>query len=119
MPCGSYAPNVDPAGTGLDQGLSTRATSIFVTGQYSPGNQKDIMQNWALLLDGMGDGLFLGVNEKVHADFALSSEGGKVSGRNYFSNHSMEQFLNTTAFGILQATRTRISKTYENILLVF
>ena len=65
----------------------------------------------ALLLDGMGDGLFLGVNEKVHADFALSNEGGKVSGRNYFSNHSMEQFLNTTAFGILQATRTRISKT--------
>jgi hypothetical protein len=52
LPCGSYAPNVDPAGTGLDQGLSNRATSIFVTGQYSPGNQKDIMQNWALLLDG-------------------------------------------------------------------
>jgi (E)-4-hydroxy-3-methylbut-2-enyl-diphosphate synthase len=65
----------------------------------------------ALLLDGMGDGLFLGVNKKIHDDFASSSEGGKVSGRNYFSNHSMEQFLNITAFGILQATRTRISKT--------
>jgi (E)-4-hydroxy-3-methylbut-2-enyl-diphosphate synthase len=65
----------------------------------------------ALLLDGMGDGLFLGVNKKVHDEFANSTEGGKVSGRNYFSNHSMEQFLNTTAFGILQATRTRISKT--------
>ena len=35
----------------------------------------------------------------------------KVSGRNYFTHHSIEQFLNTTAFGILQATRTRISKT--------
>jgi len=65
----------------------------------------------ALLLDGMGDGLFLGVNKKVHDEFANSTEGGKVSGRNYLSNHSMEQFLNTTAFGILQATRTRISKT--------
>ena len=65
----------------------------------------------ALLLDGMGDGLFLGVNKKIHDDFASSTEGGKVSGRNYFSNHTMEQFLNTTAFGILQATRTRISKT--------
>jgi (E)-4-hydroxy-3-methylbut-2-enyl-diphosphate synthase len=65
----------------------------------------------ALLLDGMGDGLFLGVNKKIHDEFANSTEGGKVSGRNYFSNHSMEQFLNTTAFGILQATRTRISKT--------
>jgi len=65
----------------------------------------------ALLLDGMGDGLFLGVNEKLYTDFAIAAEGGKVSGRNYFSNHSMEQFLNATAFGILQATRTRISKT--------
>ena len=65
----------------------------------------------ALLLDGIGDGLFLGVNENIYTDFALTMEGGKVSGRNYFSNHSMEQFLNTTAFGILQATRTRISKT--------
>ena len=65
----------------------------------------------ALLLDGMGDGLFLGVNKKIHDEFANSTEGGKDSGRNYFSNHSMEQFLNTTAFGILQATRTRISKT--------
>jgi (E)-4-hydroxy-3-methylbut-2-enyl-diphosphate synthase len=29
----------------------------------------------------------------------------------HFNNSSIEQFLNTTAFGILQATRTRISKT--------
>jgi (E)-4-hydroxy-3-methylbut-2-enyl-diphosphate synthase len=34
-----------------------------------------------------------------------------TSGRNYTVNHSVEQFLNTTAFSILQATRTRISKT--------
>ncbi len=34
-----------------------------------------------------------------------------TSGRNYTINQSVEQFLNTTAFSILQATRTRISKT--------
>jgi (E)-4-hydroxy-3-methylbut-2-enyl-diphosphate synthase len=34
-----------------------------------------------------------------------------LSGRNYINNTSIEQFLNATSFGILQATRTRISKT--------
>jgi (E)-4-hydroxy-3-methylbut-2-enyl-diphosphate synthase len=41
----------------------------------------------------------------------LSKDFGQVSGRNYVQNNSLEQFLNATAFGILQATRTRISKT--------
>ena len=34
-----------------------------------------------------------------------------MSGRNYFNNTSFVQFLNNISFGILQATRTRISKT--------
>jgi (E)-4-hydroxy-3-methylbut-2-enyl-diphosphate synthase len=34
-----------------------------------------------------------------------------ASGRNYFNNSTVEQFLNSTAFSILQATRTRVSKT--------
>jgi (E)-4-hydroxy-3-methylbut-2-enyl-diphosphate synthase len=34
-----------------------------------------------------------------------------VSGRNYIANASVEQFINNTCFSILQATRTRISKT--------
>lgn len=58
----------------------------------------------ALFLEGMGDGICLGVSQS-------QGELEKVSGRNYFTHHSIEQFLNTTAFGILQATRTRISKT--------
>src|SRR6266542_4136143 len=33
------------------------------------------------------------------------------AGRNYLSNSTIEQFINSTAFSILQATRTRISKT--------
>ena len=65
----------------------------------------------ALFLEGMGDGISLGVTSKVAELANESLEVGKVSGRNYFNNHSLEQFLNTTAFGILQATRTRISKT--------
>jgi (E)-4-hydroxy-3-methylbut-2-enyl-diphosphate synthase len=35
----------------------------------------------------------------------------KVSGRTYLETSSNAQFLNNTAFSILQATRTRISKT--------
>ena len=63
----------------------------------------------ALLLDGMGDGIWLSVSEAVY-----QSSNGKMenlSGRNYINNSSIEQFLNATSFGILQATRTRISKT--------
>lgn len=63
----------------------------------------------ALLLDGFGDGVCLGmIAESYHRQ---SSGEQAVSGRNYGSNTTVEQFINATAFGILQATRTRISKT--------
>ena len=69
----------------------------------------------ALLLDGFGDGICIGLQGKqveiASNENEAGAESGKVSGRNYFTNHSVEQFLNSTAFGILQATRTRISKT--------
>ena len=64
----------------------------------------------ALLLDGFGDGLSLGISEKSYELSAISYE-QNASGRNYVNNNSVEQFLNNTAFNILQATRTRISKT--------
>jgi (E)-4-hydroxy-3-methylbut-2-enyl-diphosphate synthase len=51
----------------------------------------------ALLIDGFGDGLSLGL--KPHSYKTLTGE------------HHLEKFLNDAAFGILQATRTRISKT--------
>jgi (E)-4-hydroxy-3-methylbut-2-enyl-diphosphate synthase len=63
----------------------------------------------ALLLDGFGDGICLGVTETVYKESA--GKLSNLSGRNYLSNSSIEQFLNATSFGILQATRTRISKT--------
>jgi (E)-4-hydroxy-3-methylbut-2-enyl-diphosphate synthase len=58
----------------------------------------------ALLLDGMGDGLWIKNNPALirHAH---------ISGRTYMEVTNNAQFLHNTAFSILQATRTRISKT--------
>ena len=52
--CGDYTPSVDPMGAAASffSGQTNVPSNIYVTGQYSPGNQKNIMQNWALLLDG-------------------------------------------------------------------
>ena len=72
----------------------------------------------ALLLDGMGDGVCFGMTSDAYTKFNKvfsSAKAGSleatVSGRNYLQNNSVEQFINNTAFSILQATRTRISKT--------
>jgi (E)-4-hydroxy-3-methylbut-2-enyl-diphosphate synthase len=59
----------------------------------------------ALLLDGMGDGISLGFNGKAIMDNT------KAKGRTYLTVKDIYQFTNNTAFSILQATRTRISKT--------
>ena len=66
----------------------------------------------ALLLDGFGDGLCLSMSANSYnsAD-AKTANQMNAAGRNYTSNLSVEQFINNTAFTILQATRTRISKT--------
>ncbi len=58
----------------------------------------------ALLLDGMGDGIWL-MNDP---SLIINS---KVSGRTYLETRNNHQFINNTSFSILQATRTRISKT--------
>jgi (E)-4-hydroxy-3-methylbut-2-enyl-diphosphate synthase len=58
----------------------------------------------ALFLDGMGDGIWL----KNDPDALVNS---KSSGRTYLPAGNIRQFLNNTSFSILQATRTRISKT--------
>jgi len=58
-----------------------------------------------LLLDGFGDGLSLGYGAAAGLDTT------RVSGRTYLPVSDIHQFTNNTAFSILQATRTRISKT--------
>ncbi|HVT85496.1 MAG TPA: (E)-4-hydroxy-3-methylbut-2-enyl-diphosphate synthase [Chitinophagaceae bacterium] len=65
----------------------------------------------ALFLEGMGDGICLGMSQKSYDQSSLSEVQLKVAGRNYLNNQTIEQFINNTAFSILQATRTRISKT--------
>ena len=74
----------------------------------------------ALLLEGMGDGICLGMTSESYRiqetrdkeqGIRNKEQGTSVSGRNYADNSTIEQFINNTSFGILQATRTRISKT--------
>jgi (E)-4-hydroxy-3-methylbut-2-enyl-diphosphate synthase len=64
----------------------------------------------ALYLEGFGYGIWLGMSEQAYSDFSKAEN--HLSGRQYAdSNGGAETFLNNTAFSILQATRTRISKT--------
>jgi len=57
-----------------------------------------------LFLDGMGDGIWL-MNDPS------KMKNDQVSGRTYLPSKNNHQFLNNTSFSILQAVRTRISKT--------
>jgi (E)-4-hydroxy-3-methylbut-2-enyl-diphosphate synthase len=65
----------------------------------------------ALLLDGFGDGICLGMVSASYDPVNKQQVSMNASGRNYLQNQTPEQFMNNTAFSILQATRTRISKT--------
>ncbi|MBL7768479.1 MAG: (E)-4-hydroxy-3-methylbut-2-enyl-diphosphate synthase [Flavipsychrobacter sp.] len=59
----------------------------------------------ALFLEGLGDGICLGISSRN------PMANVQVSGRTYLPVSNIYQFMNNTAFSILQATRTRISKT--------
>ena len=61
-------------------------------------------ESGALLLDGMGDGIWL-MNDPKRINNV------RMNGRTYLENKNNHQFLNNTAFSILQASRNRISKT--------
>jgi (E)-4-hydroxy-3-methylbut-2-enyl-diphosphate synthase len=56
-----------------------------------------------LLIDGLGDGVWL----RAETEKLDSEKTNKLT----FTKESKEKFINRTLFGILQATRTRISKT--------
>ena len=77
----------------------------------SPGQSPDehlihfATETGGLLLDGMGDGICLGYTGEA------AVEQPQVKGRTYLPVKDIYQFTNNTAFSILQATRTRISKT--------
>ncbi|MBS1632217.1 MAG: flavodoxin-dependent (E)-4-hydroxy-3-methylbut-2-enyl-diphosphate synthase, partial [Bacteroidetes bacterium] len=68
-------------------------------------------ESGALFLEGMGDGVCLGMTQKSYDQSTTSKGQLNVTGRNYLHNLTIEQFVNNTSFSILQAARTRISKT--------
>lgn len=61
-------------------------------------------ESGALFLDGLGDGIWL-----MNDPSKLVNQ--QVTGRTYLQTNSNHQFINNTSFSILQAVRTRISKT--------
>jgi (E)-4-hydroxy-3-methylbut-2-enyl-diphosphate synthase len=61
-------------------------------------------ESGALFLDGMGDGIWL-------KNDTTPNQPSHLSGRTYLEAKDNHQFINNTSFSILQATRTRISKT--------
>ena len=63
------------------------------------------IETGSLFLEGMGDGICLGYSA------AAQMNNMQISGRTYLPVNDINQFTNNTAFSILQATRTRISKT--------
>ncbi len=63
------------------------------------------IETGALLLEGFGDGICLGYGPNAGMDNIT------VKGRTYLEVKNKYQFTNNTAFSILQAARTRISKT--------
>ncbi len=87
---------------------SSHAPIIICNQSYSHSVDRQLIdfstETGALLLDGFGDGLWL-KNDPAR----LLNE--RATGRTYLPVTSNHQFLNNTAFSILQATRTRISKT--------
>jgi len=59
----------------------------------------------------MGDGICLGMTAASYNQLQSSNADSGVEGSPYLRTASPETLMNNTAFGILQATRTRISKT--------
>lgn len=90
-----------------DQGINNPVILITDSNEQTPDEHliHFATETGALLLDGFGDGICLGYTTGAKMDVV------KTSGRTYLPVKDLQQFTNNTAFSILQATRTRISKT--------
>ncbi|HZI53972.1 MAG TPA: (E)-4-hydroxy-3-methylbut-2-enyl-diphosphate synthase [Chitinophagaceae bacterium] len=98
----------------LQEGKIKNPVILITDSSWQTGDEHLIhfaTETGALLLDGFGDGICLGMPKKTHERLETSFDKVNASGRNYLINMTPEQFINNTAFSILQATRTRISKT--------
>jgi (E)-4-hydroxy-3-methylbut-2-enyl-diphosphate synthase len=91
----------------MRRGIENPVVLVTDSGAHTPDEHlvKFATDTGALLLDGMGDGICLGYT----ADATMESV--QSSGRTYLPVKDINQFTNNTAFSVLQATRTRISKT--------
>ncbi|HTN16732.1 MAG TPA: (E)-4-hydroxy-3-methylbut-2-enyl-diphosphate synthase [Chitinophagaceae bacterium] len=91
----------------MDQKIENPVVIISDSSGHTPDEHlvKLVTDTGALLLDGMGDGICLGYSSSATMDNA------QTKGRTYLPVKDINQFTNNTAFSILQATRTRISKT--------
>ncbi|MCX8020955.1 MAG: (E)-4-hydroxy-3-methylbut-2-enyl-diphosphate synthase [Chitinophagaceae bacterium] len=91
----------------MRQGL-TNPVIIFSASRWHTPDEHLIhfsAETGGLLLEGMCEGICLRLHETARM------ENMKITGRTYLPVNDVMQFLNNTAFTILQATRTRISKT--------
>jgi len=88
-------------------GIQSPVILSTISSQHTPDEHliHFATETGAILLDGMGDGISLGFGSNSSLDNPI------VKGRTYLPVKDMYQFANNTAFSILQATRTRISKT--------
>jgi (E)-4-hydroxy-3-methylbut-2-enyl-diphosphate synthase len=90
-----------------EQGIHNPVVLITDSTGHSPDEHliHFATETGALLLDGMGDGICLGYSS------GATMSNLQTTGRTYLQVNDIYQFTNNTAFSILQATRTRISKT--------
>lgn len=90
-----------------EQGIRNPVILITDSAGHSPDEHliHFATETGALLLDGMGDGICLGYSS------GATMSNLQTTGRTYLPVNDIYQFTNNTAFSILQATRTRISKT--------
>lgn len=88
-------------------GIENPVVIIADSAEHTPDEHlvKLATDTGALLLDGLGDGICLGYTASATMDNV------QAKGRTYLPVKDINQFTNNTAFSILQATRTRISKT--------
>jgi len=91
----------------IDRGIKNPVVLITDSSWQTPDEHliHFATETGALFLEGMGDGICLGFSSKAQM------ENIKATGRTYLEVKDIYQFANNTAFSILQATRTRISKT--------
>ncbi len=91
------------------QNREIKSPVILITDSYWQTPDEHLIhfatETGALFLDGFGDGIWLGYSNNARMEYTM------VSGRTYLPGKDIYQFTNNTAFSILQATRTRISKT--------